>query len=39
MSLLTRFPLRQIPGMLVKWERWMKRLKQVDRNYADLLPD
>ncbi len=39
MSLLKKFPLRQIPGMLVKWERWMKRLKRLDQDYADLPRD
>jgi radical SAM superfamily enzyme YgiQ (UPF0313 family) len=36
MSFLMKLPLRQIPGMFVKWERWMKRLKRLDRDYADL---
>ena len=36
MAFLTRFPLRQLPGMFVKYERWMKRLKRLDRDYADL---
>ncbi len=36
MSLMTKFPLRQIPGTLMMWERWLKRLKRLDRDYTEL---
>jgi radical SAM superfamily enzyme YgiQ (UPF0313 family) len=39
LSLLTKFPLLQIPGMFLKWERWMRRLKRLDRDYGDMPPN
>ena len=36
LSFLMKYPWREIPGTLMKWERWLNRLKRLGRDYAAL---
>ncbi len=37
LSFLRRYSWKEIPGVMVVYERWLKRLKRLDRDYAELL--
>lgn len=36
MSFLMKYPWREIPGTLMRYDKWLKRLKRLDRDYADI---